>query len=78
VIAGVDTKAAPDTFTIGGITVGGSDFSETAGLGARAKEPAFAQQFNNKIYTVSYIKAGFSGISTIAHPITPPALYFTM
>ena len=35
VIAGVNTQNAPD-FTIGGISVGGANFSETAGLGARA------------------------------------------
>ena len=46
VIAGVDTTGAPETFTIGGISVGGSSFSETAGLGARSKEPAFTEQFN--------------------------------
>ncbi len=58
VITGVDTTQSPDTFSIGGISVGGSNFSETAGLGARSKEPAFTDQFIGKIYPVSFIKAG--------------------
>ena len=58
VIAGVDTRNAPDTFTVSGITVGGSNFSETAGLGARSKEPAFTNQFAGKIYPISFIKSG--------------------
>lgn len=33
---------------IAGIHVGGSDFKETEGLGARAKEPAFTDQFRGK------------------------------
>lgn len=31
--------------TVTGISVGGSKFAETAGLGARTKEPAFTSQF---------------------------------
>ena len=57
VIAGVNTQDAP-SFTIGGVSVGGSDFSETAGLGARAKEPAFTSQFAGKTAPISFIKAG--------------------
>ncbi len=34
--------------TVTGIQVGGANFSETAGLGARAKEPAFTGQFAGK------------------------------
>lgn len=57
VIAGVNTQDAPN-FTLGGVSVGGSDFAETAGLGARAKEPAFTSQFTGKTAPVSFIKAG--------------------
>ena len=34
--------------TLNAIHVGGSGFSETEGLGARAKEPAFTEQFSGK------------------------------
>ena len=34
--------------TLTGISVGGENFSETAGLGARAKTPAFTDQFAGK------------------------------
>lgn len=37
----------PD-FQLRGIRVGGSDFKETEGLGSRAKEPAFTDQFQGK------------------------------
>ena len=37
----------PD-FVLRGIRVGGSDFKETEGLGSRAKEPAFTDQFQGK------------------------------
>jgi len=37
---GVDTAG-----TLTGISVGGADFAETAGLGAKTKEPAFMSQF---------------------------------
>lgn len=40
VIVGMDNEGV-----ITGISVGGADFSETAGLGARTKEPAFTEQF---------------------------------
>ena len=36
------------TGTLSGISVGGTDFKETEGLGARAKEPAFTDQFKGK------------------------------
>ena len=39
--------ALPDG-TISGISVGGANFAETAGLGARAKEPEFQAQFAGK------------------------------
>ena len=40
IIMGVDTNGA-----ITGLTVGGSDFAETAGLGTQVKEPEFTDQF---------------------------------
>jgi electron transport complex protein RnfG len=43
VTVGMDTNGA-----ITGLNVGGSDFAETAGLGAKAKEPAFTGQFVGK------------------------------
>ena len=57
VIAGVDTRDR-NALTLGGISVGGSGFSETAGLGARAREKAFTDQFAGKALPVKYIKAG--------------------
>ena len=77
VIAGVDTVNAPDTFKIGGITVGGSDFSETAGLGARAKEPAFTNQFPGKIYPISYIKAGGEATESTVDALTSATITTT-
>lgn len=49
--------ALPDG-TIGGISVGGSNFAETAGLGARAKEPEFQAQFAGKSAPVALTKDG--------------------
>ncbi|MBE5777649.1 MAG: FMN-binding protein, partial [Clostridiales bacterium] len=40
IVVGMDAKGV-----LSGISVGGSDFSETPGLGAKAKEPAFTDQF---------------------------------
>ena len=40
IMLGIDLSGA-----ITGINVGGADFAETAGLGARTKEPAFTDQF---------------------------------
>ena len=57
VIAGVNTLDA-DALTLGGITVGGSNFSETAGLGARSRDQAFTDQFIGKSVPVKYVKAG--------------------
>ena len=77
VIAGVDTKDAPETFTIGGVTVGGSDFSETAGLGAKAKEPAFTGQFPGKVYPISYIKAGGEATESTVDALTSATITTT-
>ena len=43
---------------ITGVTVGGSGFKETAGLGARTKEPWFAAQFADKTAPVDLKKNG--------------------
>ena len=77
VIAGVDTSKAPDTFTIGGISVGGSSFSETAGLGARSKEPAFTDQFAGKIYPISFIKAGGTPTDSTVDALTSATITTT-
>ena len=55
----VETTVAilPDG-TIQGISVGGANFSETAGLGARAKEPEFQAQFTGKKTPVELTKNG--------------------
>ena len=52
------TVAARPDGVINGISVGGSNFSETAGLGARAKEPEFQAQFAGKSAPVSLTKDG--------------------
>ncbi len=77
VIAGVDTTNAPDAFTISGISVGGSSFSETAGLGARSKEPAFTDQFAGKVYPVSYIKAGGTATESTVDALTSATITTT-
>jgi len=41
IIVGVDTEGK-----ITGVSIGGSDFAETAGMGARVKEEAFRSQFD--------------------------------
>jgi len=41
-----------------GISVGGSSFAETAGLGARAKEPWFAEQFVGNSSPIAVTKDG--------------------
>ena len=43
---------------ITGISVGGSSFSETAGLGARAKEAWFAEQYIGKASPIALTKDG--------------------
>ena len=55
----VETTVAslPDG-TINGISVGGSNFAETAGLGARAKEPEFQAQFAGQKAPVALKKDG--------------------
>lgn len=53
VTVGIDTNGM-----ITGVNVGGSDFSETAGLGARVKEEAFRGQFAGKTAPVALSKDG--------------------
>lgn len=53
VTAGIDTAG-----TVTGVSVGGSSFAETAGLGARAKEPWFAEQFSGQTSPVALTKDG--------------------
>ena len=43
---------------IQGISVGGANFKETAGLGAKSKEPAFTEQFAGKTAPVALKKNG--------------------
>ena len=52
------TVAARPDGVINGISVGGSNFAETAGLGARAKEPEFQAQFAGKSAPVALTKDG--------------------
>ena len=52
------TVAARTDGTINGISVGGSNFAETAGLGARAREPEFQDQFAGKSAPVALTKDG--------------------
>ena len=52
------TVGLDNDLTLTGISVGGSDFAETAGLGAKAKEPAFQDQFVGKKTPVAVIKQG--------------------
>lgn len=53
IIAGFDLDCA-----ITGISVGGSSFKETPGLGAKSKETAFTDQFLGKHAPIGIIKAG--------------------
>ena len=52
------TVAAQPDGTISGISVGGANFAETAGLGARAKEPEFQAQFAGKTAPLAVTKDG--------------------
>ncbi len=44
--------------TIAGVSVGGANFAETAGLGAKAKEPEFQAQFSGKTVPVALKQNG--------------------
>ena len=41
---------------VSGVDIGGSDFAETAGLGAKAREEAFMSQFAGKVTPLKAIK----------------------
>lgn len=41
-----------------GVSIGGSSFSETAGLGARSKEAWFGQQYIGKVTPIALVKDG--------------------
>ncbi len=60
--------------TITGISVGGANFSETAGLGARAKEASFQDQFAGKTAPVSLSKDGGEIDALTAATITSKAV----
>jgi len=53
ITVGVDLNGA-----LSGVSIGGINFAETAGLGARAKEPWFAEQFIGKSTPIAIIKDG--------------------
>ena len=53
ITVGVDLAGA-----VTGVSVGGSSFAETAGLGARSKEPWFGAQFVGKTSPLSLAKDG--------------------
>lgn len=53
IIAGID---ADNRITM--VSVGGSNFSETPGLGARSKDAAFTDQFSGKTCPLTVVKAG--------------------
>jgi len=55
VIVGVNVQD-PENLTLTGISVGGSKFKETAGLGARSKEKSFTDQFIGKSVPLKLIK----------------------
>ena len=62
----VVTVGVDNDNVITGINVGGDNFSETAGLGAKSKEPAFTDQFKGKTVPLKLIKAnGEKGEDTI-------------
>ena len=65
VVVGVDTN-----LILTGISVGGGNFSETAGLGAKAKDTAFTDQFKGKSAPISVIKAGGKATESTVDAIT--------
>ncbi len=65
VIAGVDQN-----LVITGVNVGGSNFSETAGLGAKAKEADFTSRFIGKTSPLRVIKAGDTPADNTVDAIT--------
>ncbi len=71
----VEISVAVDTEgTIQGISVGGANFKETAGLGAKSKEPAFTEQFKGKTAPVALTKNGGEIDAITAATITSSAV----
>ena len=68
------TVGMDDEGTIAGVRVGGSNFSETAGLGAKSKEPAFYEQFAGLAYPVDLVKNGGEVDAITAATITSSAV----
>lgn len=65
VIAGINTD-----LVITGVNVGGSNFSETPGLGAKAKDAAFTNRFLGKTAPLRVIKAGDTPADNTVDAIT--------
>lgn len=72
IIAGVDTEGK---FT--GITVGGSSFSETAGLGEKTKHEAFTSQYAGKAAPLRVIKAGEAAADDTIDAVTAATISST-
>ena len=53
ITVGIDGNGA-----VTGVSVGGASFAETAGLGARSKEPWFMEQFIGKVSPIAIVKDG--------------------
>ena len=69
ITVGVDLNGA-----VTGISVGGSSFAETAGLGARAKEPWFAEQFAGQVAPIAIVKDGGTVDAITSATITSRAI----
>lgn len=69
VIVGVNAQD-PENLTLTGISVGGSKFKETAGLGARSKEAWFTNQFIGKSVPLKLIKNGADASDNTIDAIT--------
>lgn len=66
VVVGMDNSGA-----LTGISVGGEQFSETPGLGAKAKEPEFKNQFVG-IQTPIWLNGGGDSTSSATQPAPAP------
>lgn len=72
VTVGVDTDGK-----VTGISVGGANFSETAGLGAKSKEPAFTEQFAGRETPLRVVKAGGAKADDTVDAITSATITST-
>ncbi|MBQ7455879.1 MAG: RnfABCDGE type electron transport complex subunit G [Clostridia bacterium] len=68
------TVGTDENGVITGVRVGGANFSETAGLGAKSKEPKFYEQFTGKEYPVDLTKNGGEIDAITAATITSSAV----